>query len=555
MSTIQGTPINQINKDNPLFSNFRSIIETAFYGNHVQKIETIEEAYELAKNAPGTIVTDIPVYQPESLGIPSGAKVLVNNDGKIVGRTAAARRIIGQPGIDNKFYSDILREAVYQSTFKEYYRSEVVVGLYEDFMVRSNIMLPKGFEADLYSYLLNFQIMNKEYRELYSHSTSYKEGDIFIYGDPTWSHPDYPLGLALFDPTHNCAAILGLRYFGEFKKGTLTLSWATAHRNGYIACHGGMKQYQLPDKKYTMAAFGLSGSGKSTITLAKHGDKADVVVLHDDAFVISKDRGSTTALEPAYFDKTQDYPMDDDTIKYFLSCQNVGVTLDDSGNKVLVNEDIRNGNGRCVKSRYVTPNRVDHLDEKIDAVYWIMKDDSLPPVVRIDDPVLAAVFGVTLATKRSTAENVVPGTNLDNLVIEPFANPFRCYPLSEDYQDFRNLFSEKETACYILNTGFFHGNKVTKEDTLGSIEKIVNGTAEFVDFGPMTAMSYLPVDGHIPDFSDDEYLDKLRKRMENRLNFILEMRETNEGYNALPEETSLLIQHLILELENLQVGM
>lgn len=170
MSTIQGTPISQIKKDNPLFSNFRATIETSFYGNHVRKITTVEEAYELAKNAHGTIVTDLPVYQPESLGIPSNAKVLVNNDGKVFGRTAAARRIIGHPGIDNKLYSDILREAVYQSTFQDYYHGEVVVGLHEDFMVRSHIMLPKGFEADFYSYLLNFQIMNKDYQELYASS-------------------------------------------------------------------------------------------------------------------------------------------------------------------------------------------------------------------------------------------------------------------------------------------------------------------------------------------------------------------------------------------------
>jgi len=87
-----------------------------------------------------------------------------------------------------------------------------------------------------------------------------------LYADPDWSHPDFPYGLSLFDPEHNVAAVLGLNYFGELKKATLTLAWATAHRNGFVACHGGMKQYQLPNRTFTMAAFGLSGSGKSTIT-------------------------------------------------------------------------------------------------------------------------------------------------------------------------------------------------------------------------------------------------------------------------------------------------
>ncbi|KLD60751.1 hypothetical protein WP50_07730, partial [Lactiplantibacillus plantarum] len=62
-----------------------------------------------------------------------------------------------------------------------------------------------------------------------------------------------------------------------------------------------------------------------------------------------------------------------------------------------------------------------------------MKDDSLPPVIKVDDPVLAATFGATLATKRSSAENIIGNVDRNALVIEPFANPFRVYPLSEDY--------------------------------------------------------------------------------------------------------------------------
>ena len=62
------------------------------------------------------------------------------------------------------------------------------------------------------------------------------------------------------------AAVLGLRYFGELKKATLTLAWATAHRNGYAACHGGEKAFHFKDKDDKVFAFyGLSGSGKSTL--------------------------------------------------------------------------------------------------------------------------------------------------------------------------------------------------------------------------------------------------------------------------------------------------
>ena len=115
-----------------------------------------------------------------------------------------------------------------------------------------------------------------------------------------------PKCLSYFNTSTNCAAILGMRYFGEHKKGTLTIAWAIANRNGYASCHGGQKRYKLSNgNTYVASVFGLSGSGKSTITHAKHDGKYDVTVLHDDAFIINTDTGSSIALEPTYFDKTQ----------------------------------------------------------------------------------------------------------------------------------------------------------------------------------------------------------------------------------------------------------
>lgn len=538
----------EITLENKSFSSFKTIVESAFYGNNVEFINDLPSAYELAKQAPGAVLTDMPVSHAVELGLPKDAKVIVFNDGKITGRTASARRVIGQPGIDKTLYEGVLRDALFQGTHKEFYAGEVVVGLDKDFMVKAHLLLPKNYETNFYSYLLNFQIMTQEWRILYQDSKNYPETDIFLYADPDWAHPDFPHGLALFDPEHNVAAILGLKYFGELKKATLTLAWSIAHRNGYVACHGGMKEYQLPDKKFTMAAFGLSGSGKSTITLAKHSGKYRIKVLHDDAFVINQLDGSTTALEPAYFDKTQDYSLTDPAVDFFMTCQNVGVTLDNENKKVIVTQDIRNGNGRTVKSRYVTPNRVDHLCSSLDAIFWIMKDDTLPPVVKIDDPVLAAVFGLTLATKRSTAENVVGDKDRDKLVIEPFANPFRVYPLGEDFEDFKNLFKENQTDCYILNTGFYQGKKVTPQDTLSSIEKIVDKKADFVSFGSILGMNYLPIKDFEVDFEDDAYMEALQERMESRLDFILNQNTKNDGYNALPREAITTMEKVITEL-------
>lgn len=538
---------DEIGHQSPYFSALKTTIETAFYANHVSAIKSMEEAYQLAASDPGSIVLDIPVIHTGELGLPSYARVLLSNSGAIVGRTAKARRIFGQNPDEDKVLLPIIRSAIFQSQQQQFYKADAIVGLDEDFMVCAHLMVPETEVANLYSWLLNFQIINEEYKDRLKQSKVYNENDIYIFFNPKWKHPDYPDGLAYFDTVHNCVIVLGLNYFGELKKATLTLAWGIAARNGFVSCHGGLKIFKKTDGlDYVASFFGLSGSGKSTLTHAKHKGKYDIKVLHDDAFVVSQSDGSSIALEPAYFDKTNDYPAGHPEQDFFVTVQNCGVTLDENGRKKLVTEDIRNGNGRTVKSRFSTPNRVDKIAEPIQAIYWIMKDDSLPPLIKVDDPVLAATMGCTLMTKRSAAENTKE--NYQSLVIEPYANPFRVYPLVEDYQKFQTLF-ESGVDCYILNTGFYMGKSIPKEVTLNIIEQVVDGTANFKAFGEITYLSYL----ELPDYPlaafDDRYKQLLRERMQLRLNFLLSFNQNNL-LTPLPVEAISRLEDLIIRLKN-----
>ncbi|WOY89796.1 phosphoenolpyruvate carboxykinase (ATP) [Ligilactobacillus murinus] len=548
MSTRERFETTEINGRNRLFSPTKTIIETAFYGNNVQAVTDLKMAYELAKQSPKTIVTDQPIKHTSELGLPKDAVMLVDNHGRIVGRTAAARKILGRPGVDNAELEAVLREAVYQGNERQFYQAQAIVGLDEEFMLKAHLMVPKGYEVNLLSYLLNFQILDSEYAKRYAASKAYSEDDIYLYCDPEWHDPQYPDGLALFDPEHNVAAILGLRYFGELKKSTLTLAWATAHRNGYTACHGGEKTFHFKDKQDKVFAFyGLSGSGKSTLTHAKHAGKFDdITILHDDAFIIDRKNGSSIALEPAYFDKTSDYLPGSKEMEYFTTVMNVGVTQDMEGKKILVTDDLRNGNGRTIKSRYSAKNRVDREQAPLDSIFWIMKDDSLPPVVKLSDPVIAATFGLTLATKRSTAENVI-GESRNKLVIEPFANPFRVYPLTEDYQDFKELFEKQQANCYIINTDSYNGKNIDKDTTLGILEAIANETADWTEFGALPQMSYLSIPGYEVDLNDTAYAKKLRQRLQDRLDWVNNYTKTHPQ-EELPVEITTKLEELVAKL-------
>jgi phosphoenolpyruvate carboxykinase (ATP) len=531
-------------------SQIRTTVETAFYGNNVLPVTNVTEAYRLAVKAPGTVVLDgMPVHQPEVLGLPADAKALLMNDGAVSGRAAAARRILGQPGVDkNDLYNKVV-EAIYQTRKRKMITSQAIVGLDEDFMVRARLVIPEDHANILYSWLLNFQWINDTYAARYANSKPYPEGDILVFSDPDWTHPDHPMGLSFFDSEHNTLALLGMRYFGEHKKGTLTLAWHLAARHGYASCHGGMKRYGLSGgKSYVAAVFGLSGSGKSTITHAKHGGKYDITVVHDDAFVINVKDKYSIALEPAYFDKTQDYPMDCEDNKFILTLQNNGVTRYPDGSLKVVSEDLRNGNGRAVKSRLWSPNRVDRIDEPINAIFWLMKDETLPPVIKLEGPALGSVFGATLATKRTSAERLAPGVDPNALVVEPYANPFRTYPLEMDYTRFKTLIADG-VACYVLNTGAFMGTKVKPADTLGILEAIVEGKAEFKPWGPFQDIKILEWPGFDTNLNEPAYRAEFKARMADRVGFVKSRDTEMGGIDKLPTDALQAIEDVLAKLK------
>ena len=532
MSTKAMYKIDEIGKGKVGFSTTRSIIEGAFYGNNVVKVNTLKEAYNLAKNSPGTIVTDMPIYRGEEFGLDSDAKVLLFNDGAVTGRYAAARRIKGEPGVDEKKLDKVVMDAIYKTRWKKMYHATCYVGLDPEFMAKAHLLIPEGEENLLYNWMLNFQYMSDCYNKMYKNSQPIGNGnepDIYIFSDPQWAPVAAPdvdysclsddLTLCYFDTNANCAAILGMKYFGEHKKGTLTMAWALANRNGYASCHGGQKEYSLEGgKKFVASVYGLSGSGKSTLTHAKHGGKYDafggIKVLHDDAFIINT------------------------------------ATMDEDGKIQLVTEDIRNGNGRAIKSKLWSPNRVDKIDSPVNAIFWIMKDPTFPPVVKLKGSALAAVMGATLATKTSSAERVKAGTDMNAIRIVPYANPFRTYPLANDYEKFFKLVDEKNVACYIVNTGDFMGHKCQKEDTLGILETIVEGNAKFEQWGPFEDIEIMndwsgKTGDFTPDMNDADYKAQLKAAMQTRVNAVKGFAEKKEGYDKLPDEALAALQKLV----------
>ena len=181
-----------------------------------------------------------------------------------------------------------------------------------------------------------------------------------------------------------------------------------------------------------------------------------------------------------------------------------------------------------------------------------MKDPTIPPVVKLKGAALASVMGATLATKTSTAERVAAGTDMNALRIVPYANPFRTYPLVNDYEKFKKLVEEKNVDCYIVNTGDFMGQKVKPADTLGILETIVEGKANFVQWGNFEDIEIInDWEGRTADFTpnleDAEYVAALKNAMQNRVKAVEDFATKKEGYDKLPDEALAALKKLVEE--------
>jgi phosphoenolpyruvate carboxykinase (ATP) len=518
---------------------WRATIESAFYANSVRKT-TIAELYRLASRQPEIITTSHPFYKPSRFGLPANARVLVSNDGGIVGRTARARRLVREMGKEKDKYLQIVSELSYQLNKLECLCLTAIVGLHENFMVKAHLLSPATDAKNMFDWGCNFSPWMEPWSTRYKRSRILDEPDILVVAFPDWSNPEFPNGLVIIDEQENCIAILGLRYFGERKKGTLTLAWTIGVRQNMVACHGGIKKI---GNHAPIAVFGLSGSGKSSITNSSDhagtlGGKEKVTVIHDDAFLICLEENISVALEPSLFDKTDALEFHDPILRYFYSAQNVGVTETAGGKREIVGQDIRNDNGRCIKSRDMF-----HIADSCNRpgqLIWLQKDQSLPPVMKVAKKDLAVAMGASLATLRAKGVENVPREELTRLVIEPFANPFRVHPLEEDCRQFLKLF-QLGTECYIMNTGRFGlpGNEVDipKELSLSIVTQLVRGKIQWREWKSFPGLQ-IPANGTElfgPEYDRKfkppktlEYLQFLRNRMQDRITFLSNKRDLDQ---------------------------
>lgn len=538
-------------------SRIRAIAESAFNiknNGFYPHLVTPAEAYEIAVQQPWITVTDL-LVDPElakGLGLDSQTRVILDNHGSTVGRSAQARVFYNQLDQAKKeVVEGILREAVYNLQCEhDLIVGEAVIGLDPALMFKARLLTAKEDAPNLFFWFANFTPLSAV--PSYTDSIEHPIQDILFISYPNWKPPtSSPFGRAMVvvDEQHNTIFNLGLRYFGERKKGTLTLAWTGAQRLGHVSAHGGIKEVDLTNcpkfahrGRQVIAFYGLSGSGKSSHTNSL--DNAGTLpkgftrtIAHDDAFQIDLKNKLCYVWEPTLFDKTDSREINHPDWKHCLAVMNnLGMEID--GKILPIGLDTRNNNGRAIFARKLLGSTCDRIGFP-NYIGWLMKDNTLPPIVKITDRNLAVALGATLMTKRTAAENISP-EDMKKLIFEPFANPFRVYPLYEDCLGYEKVF-ESGCECYVWSGGgggWWDGDDqkskpVTLKSSLTLQTAILTG---ILDWEPWDLLdgAWLPtqetVDSIIPNYYDTynpvtipnqaKYLIVLKDRFNQRVAFL-----------------------------------
>ena len=97
------------------------------------------------------------------------------------------------------------------------------------------------------------------------------------------------------------------------------------------------------------------------------------------------------------------------------------------------------------------------------------------------------------------------------------------------------------------------GTKCKPADTLGILETIVEGKAQFEQWGPFEDIEIMydwsgrTSDAFKPDLTDADYVAQLKNAMQSRVDAVEGFATKQEGYDKLPDEALAALKKIVAE--------
>lgn len=272
--------------------------------------------------------------------------------------------------------------------------------------------------------------------------------------------PEWPERIIFCHPLAGVTYILGTDYFGEAKKSFLRMAMFRAKQAGGLGFHAGSKVLRVQNgskelKDIGFLLFGLSGTGKTTLTMHDHNlTHPEKAIIRQDDVVMMNPEGYCYGTENGFYIKTEGL---DETQKVLYHAakspeavfENVKVNDDTT---IDFNNTDLTSNGRGVIRR----EDVEGVDDKIDLdkahrlIFITRHDKIVPPVAKLNPYQAAAFFMLGESIETSAGDPTKAGQSKR----EVGTNPFIVGPEGEEGNRLLEILKNNpDIECYLLNTG------------------------------------------------------------------------------------------------------
>lgn len=346
--------------------------------------------------------------------------------------------------------------------------------------------------------------------------------------------PEWPEKIIFCHPLEKVTYILGPDYFGECKKSFLRKAMYAMKEKGGLGFHAGSKVLrvkasdgELKDVGFIM--FGLSGTGKTTLTMHDHGLAGDEkVMIRQDDVVLMNRKGYCCGTENGFYIKTEG--LDESQRVLYQAAvsphaifENVMVTA--YGDIDFNNTELTsNGRGVILRSEVMgTDDKID-LEKANKIIFITRRNDIIPPVAKLTPEQAAAYFMLGESIETSAGDPTRAGQSKR----EVGTNPFIMGPEAEEGNRLLDILqANPDMDCYILNTGAVGaqegkpGKKITIRVSTDIMKEIARETIRWeedpdwgyqvpVEIPGVDLKAYLPRDYYDPE-TYHGLVDQLRR--------------------------------------------
>ncbi len=352
--------------------------------------------------------------------------------------------------------------------------------------------------------------------------------------------PDWPERIIFLDPNEGYTYICGTDYPGEAKKSMLRQAMYWMKKRGGLGLHAGSKILRVTGhdgklRDVGFLLFGLSGTGKTTLTLHDHGltEPERVIIKQDDVVLLSPE-GRAYGTEDGFYIKTEGLEPTQrvlwDAATSSTACFE-NVKIHDNGDIDFVDTTLTS-NGRGVVLRKFIHGTDDGIDlPRANKIIFITRRNDVVPVVAKLTPAQGAAYfmlGESIETSAGDPSRAGQAKR------EVGTNPFIVGPEAEEGNRILKFLTENpDMEAYILNTGSVGagdgspGEKVTIRVSTEIMKQIAKGAISWEidpDWGYSVAREVPGIDLSKYDprsyYGPEEYaarVEKLRNERETWL--------------------------------------